>query len=146
MQKVLGQEILDLEERRKFLLDNCDRVIEEMEYHKSFDSEELTQKEREFAKKSIRVANLEEEISKFKEKINEELKPLREETKALLSDIKSKGRMVKEKAFLFLDEKEKMVCFYNAEGVLITSRPATKDELQKTIYADLREQKEGTNN
>lgn len=145
MLKVLGQDILDLEERKNFLTDNADAVVE-MDYHKSFESEELAQKERDFAKKSIRVANLEEEISKFREKINEELKPLREETKALLSDIKSKGRMVHEKCFQILDEKEKMVGFYNAEGILISSRPATKDELQKTIYADLREQKDGTNN
>jgi len=144
MQKVLGQDIKDLDERRQFLLDNCDKVVEDMEYHKSFDSEELQQKEREFAKKSIRVANLEEEISNFKDKINEELKPLKEETKELLQDIKSKGRMVKEKCYQFLDQEEKMVGFYNSEGVLISSRPATRDELQTTVFAELR--KEGTNN
>ncbi len=144
MQRVLGQDIQNLEERQQFLLDNCDKVVEDMEYHKSFDSEELQQKERDFAKKSIRVASLEEEISDFKDKINEELKPLKEETKELLQDIKSKGRMVKEKCYQFLDEEEKMVGFYNSEGLLISSRPATREELQKTVFAELR--KEGTNN
>ncbi len=144
MQRVLGQDIQNLEERQQFLLDNCDKVVEDMEYHKSFDSEELQQKERDFAKKSIRVASLEEEISDFKDKINEELKPLKEETKELLHDIKSKGRMVKEKCYQFLDEEEKMVGFYNSEGLLISSRPATREELQKTVFAELR--KEGTNN
>jgi hypothetical protein len=144
MQRVLGQDIQNLEERQQFLLDNCDKVVEDMEYHKSFDSEELQQKERYFAKKSIRVASLEEEISDFKDKINEELKPLKEETKELLQDIKSKGRMVKEKCYQFLDEEEKMVGFYNSEGLLISSRPATREELQKTVFAELR--KEGTNN
>lgn len=144
MQKVLGQNIQNLDERKQFLLDNCDKVVEDMEYHKSFDSEELQQKEREFAKKSIRVASLEEEISDFKEKINEELKPLKKETDELLQDIKSKGRMVKEKCYQFLDQEEKMVGFYNSEGVLISSRPATRDELQTTVFAELR--KEGTNN
>lgn len=144
MQKVLGQNIQNLDERKQFLLDNCDKVVEDMEYHKSFDSEELQQKEREFAKKSIRIASLEEEISDFKEKINEELKPLKKETDELLQDIKSKGRMVKEKCYQFLDQEEKMVGFYNSEGVLISSRPATRDELQTTVFAELR--KEGTNN
>lgn len=144
MQRVLGQDIQNLEERQQFLLDNCDKVVEDMEYHKSFDSEELQQKERDFAKKSIRVASLEEEISDFKDKINEELKPLKEETKELLQDIKSKGRMVKEKCYQFLDEEEKMVGFYNSEGLLISSRPATREELQKTVFAELR--KEGTKN
>ena len=143
MLKVLGQDIQDLEARKNFLNDNADAVVE-MDYHKSFESEELAQKEREFAQKHVRIATLEEEIKNFKDKINIELKPLREETTALREDIKSKGRTVHEKVYQILDEDEKMVGFYNAEGVLISSRPATKDELQKTVFAELR--REGTNN
>ena len=51
--------------------------------------------------------------------------------------------MVNEECYLFFDEEERMVGYYNAEGVLVQSRPATREELQKTIFADLRE---GTNN
>lgn len=142
MQKVLGQDIKDLEERKNFLIDNADKV-EEIDYHKSFESDELAQKKTDFANKSIRIAALEEEIKDFKDKIGEELKPLREEAKDLLSDIKAKGQMVHEKCYLFLDEEERMVGYYNAEGILVQSRPATRDELQKTIFADMRE---GTNN
>jgi len=40
MQKVLGQDIKDLEERKNFLIDNADGV-EEMDYHKSYESEEF---------------------------------------------------------------------------------------------------------
>ena len=145
MLKVLGQDIQDLEERKNFLIDNADAVVE-MDYHKSFESDELAKKKTEFAEKHIRIATLEEQIKDFKDKINIELKPLREEANALRDDIKSKGRNVHEKVYQFLDEEEKMVGFYNAEGILISSRPATKDELQKTIYADLREKKDGTNN
>lgn len=137
MERVLGQDIKDLEERKQFLLDNADKV-EEIDYHKAFDSDELSQKKTDFANKSIRIAALEEEIKDFKDKIGLELKPLREETKELLDDIKAKGRMVNEKCYLFLDEEEKMVGYYNAEGILIQSRPATRDELQKTIYAEMR--------
>lgn len=137
MQKVLGQDIKDLEERKQFLLDNADKV-EQLDYHKSFDADELSQKKTDFANKSIRIAGLEEEIKDFKEKINIELKPLRQEAKDLLEDIKAKGRMVNEKCFLFLDEEEKMVGYYNSEGVLVQSRPATREELQKTIYAEMR--------
>lgn len=134
---------MDLEERKNFLIDNADKV-EEIDYHKSFDADELAQKKTDFANKSIRVAALEEKIKDFKEEIGEELKPLREEAKGLLEDIKAKGRMVHEKCYLFFDEDERMVGYYNAEGVLIQSRPATREELQKTIYAEMR--KEGTNN
>ena len=53
----------------------------------------------------------------------------------LLSDIKSKGRMVKEKCYCFIEKEDKMACFYNAEGLLVSSRPATREELkQQTIF------------
>lgn len=142
MQRVLGQDIKDPEQRKQFLSNNADKV-EKIDYHKSFESEELAQKKTDFANKSIRIAALEEEIKEFKDKIGEELKPLREDTKQLLEDIKGKGRMVNEECYLFFDEEERMVGYYNAEGVLVQSRPATREELQKTIFADLRE---GTNN
>jgi hypothetical protein len=143
MNKVLpgSQEIKDLTEREQFMSDNADKV-EMLDYHKPFDSEQLAQKKTDFANKSIRIAALEDEIKDFKDKIGEELKPLREDTKQLLEDIKAKGRMVNEKCYLILDEGEKMIGYYNAEGILVQSRPATREELQRTIYADLRE---GTN-
>lgn len=143
MLKVLGQDIKDLQERKNFLIDNADDVVE-MDYHKPFESDELAQKKTEFAEKHIRIAVLEEQIKDFKDKINLELKPLRDEVNALRDDLKSKGRDVHEKVYKFFDEEDRMVGFYNAEGVLVSSRPATKDELQKTIFADMR--KEGTNN
>lgn len=141
MLKVLGQDIKDLEERKNFLIDNADGV-EEMDYHKSYESDELERMKTEFANKHIRIAALEDQIAEFKEKINKELKPLKEEVKNLREDLKSKGHDVHEKVYRFLDEKERMVGFYNSEGLLISSRPARRDELQKTVFADLRE---GTN-
>lgn len=141
MQRVLGQEITDLEARKEFLDSNADAVVEK-DYHKPFDSEELAVKKTEFAEKHIRIAELEEKIKKYKDEINVELKPLLEDVKSLRVDLKTKGRMVHEQVYQILDEEDKMVGFYNAEGLLIESRPATRDELQKTIYAELR--KDGT--
>ncbi len=138
MQKTLGQDIQDLEARKQFLLDNADKVVE-MDYHKSFDSEELAQKKTDYAEKSIKIADLEEKIKDFKDQVNVELKPLREEATGLLKDIKAKGQLVHEKVYQFLDEDDKMVGFYNAEGVLISSRPANREELQKTVFAEMRE-------
>ena len=62
----------------------------------------------------------------------------------LREDLKSKGRTVHEKVYRFLDEGERMVGFYNSEGMLVSSRPARREELQKTVFTELR--KEGTNN
>lgn len=147
MLKVLpgSQEIQDPQERINFLIDNADAVVE-MDYHKSFTEDELNKKRIDLVDKSIREDILEEKIAKFKEEINIELKPLKEETKSLRKELREKGQTVHEKVYQILDEDERMVGFYNSEGILISSRPATKDEFQKTIYADLRNNKEGTNN
>lgn len=137
MQQVLGQDIQDLEERKQFLLDNCDKVVE-MDYHKPFTADELASMKTDFAEKHIRIATLEDKIKDYKEQVNIELKPLKEAVAEIRENLKSKGMNVFEKCYQFLDEKEKMVCFYNAEGVLISSRPATRTELQKTIQAEIR--------
>ena len=123
--KVLGQEIADLEERRQYLLDNADSVVE-MDYHKPFDA-------------CIRINDLEEDIKQYRDGVNEELKPIKTKRQELLEDIKAKGRMVKEKCFLFIEQEEKMACFYNAEGALVSSRPATREELKNpTLFQQIR--------
>lgn len=137
MQKVLGQNINDLDARKQFLLDNADGVVE-MSYSKSFDADELAKKKTELAEKSIKINDLNEAIKDYKEKVGLELKPLKEEVKILLGDIKAKSRIVTEKCYKIVDEDERMACFYNAEGVLVSSRPATKEELSPTIFKEMR--------
>lgn len=136
MQKVLGQNINDLDARKQFLLDNADGVVE-MSYSKSFDADELAKKKTELAEKSIKINDLNEAIKDYKEKVGLELKPLKEEVKILLGDIKAKSRIVTEKCYKIVDEDERMACFYNAEGVLVSSRPATKEELSPTIFKEM---------
>lgn len=137
MQKVLGQDIKDLEERKQFLLDNCDKVVK-MDYHKPFSSDELAEMKTDFAEKHIRIAALEDKIKEFKEQVNIELKPLKDAANEIRENIKSKGQNVNEECYQFLDEDERMMCFYNSEGILISSRPATNNEMQKTIQAEIR--------
>ena len=137
MQKVLGQDIKDLDERKQFLLDNADEVVE-MDYSKAFDSDELAKRKTELAEKSIKINDLNEAIKDYKEEVGLELKPLKEEVKNLLADIKAKSRVVTEKVYKFVDEEERMACFYNAEGVLVSSRPATRDELSPTLFKEFK--------
>ena len=137
MQKVLGQEIKDLDARKQFLLDNADEVVE-MSYSKAFDADELAKKKTELAEKSIKINDLNEAIKDYKEEVGIELKPLKEEVKNLLGDIKAKSRIVTERCYKIVDEDERMACFYNSEGVLVSSRPATKEELSPTIFKEIR--------
>jgi hypothetical protein len=62
----------------------------------------------------------------------------------MVSNIKAKAEYVKEICFKFIDQYEKMVGYYNANGDLIESRPATADELQPTLFSVIR--KTGTDN
>jgi len=65
------------------------------------------------------------------------LKPLNVERKLLLLNIKQKAELVTESCFKFLNEEARMACFYNSEGDLVSFRPMTQDEYQKTIpFAD----------
>lgn len=138
--KVLGQDITDLQQRKNFLLDNADEVVE-MDYHKPFDSDELSRKKTELSEVCIQIDDLEEDIKNYRDKINTSLKPLKENRQRLLNDIKSKGRLVQEKCYKFIEQDDKMACYYNAEGILVSSRPATRDELkQPSIFQSLRKE------
>lgn len=105
----LGHEYEDLEEREDFLANNADSV-EKMEFIKRFNSDELMKKKDLFALQSARASDIEEEI-------------------------KQKGSMVNEKVYKFVDREAKMTAFYDKEGNLVSSRPATRDELPSNVYS-----------
>lgn len=135
--KLLGQDIADLKEREIFLIDNADSVVE-MDYHKRFEADELARKKTELSDTCIRINDLEEDVKDYRAKVNLELKPLKEIRQQLLSDIKSKGKMVREKCYCFIEQEDKMACFYNAEGILVSSRPATREELAPGLFRVIR--------
>lgn len=134
----LGQEYENLDERKEFLANNADG-IEEMTYTKSFDSDTLMRKKDKYVVAAARVHDIEEEVKNFRELKKAELKPYKEECATLLSEIKQKGSLVTEKVFKFVDREARMTGFYNADGNLIASRPATRDELPQNIYSINRE-------
>lgn len=135
----LGQDIEDLEERKEFLANNADD-IEEMTFTKSFDSDTLMKKKDKYVAAAAKVADIEEEVKNFREQKKEELKPYKEECKVLLNEIKQKGSIVTEKVFKFVDRDSRMTGFYSSEGILVASRPATRDELPQNLYSINREQ------
>lgn len=134
----LGQDIEDLDERKRFLADNADG-IEEMTFTKGFDSDTLMKKKDKYVIAAAKVSDIEQEIKDFREQKKAELKPYKEECSTLLNEIKQKGSIVTEKVFKFVDRDTKMTGFYSAEGNLVTSRPATRDELPQNIYSINRE-------
>lgn len=133
MEKSLGKEYLNPRERRAFLEDNCDGVVEKG-YMKSFSHDKITELKERLAETSIEIGEIEAEKKTMTAQYNAELKPLKEEKSSILRGIKERAEFVKEECFKFVDQEERMVGFYNSDGDLIESRPANPDELQATIF------------
>lgn len=136
-----GKEYDNPEERKNFLADNADD-IEEMCYTKRFDSDTLLKKKDKYIFATSKVSDIEEQIKEFRDEKKAELKPYKEEATKLLSEIKQKGCTVTEKCFKFVDRDTRMVGYYNSEGDLVSSRPATRDELPANVFSLQRDAKE----
>lgn len=148
MDKHLGKDIENLVARESFLKDNCDKV-EEKGYMKPYTPEELQQRKEELANASIEIAEIEQEAKEAAAHYKGKLKPLKEIRARMVGDIKSKSEYVKELCYKFVDQEARETGYYNKEGDLIESRPATADELQTTLFGVIRNQesqKTGTDN
>lgn len=102
---------------------------------KPFTPEQLQGHKESLANVSISIEEIEAEKKEAAEIFKGQLKPLVEQRKQMVSNIKAKAEYVKEICYKFIDTDEKMALYYNADGDLIESRPATADELQPTIFS-----------
>lgn len=134
MDKHLGKDIENLVAREAFLKDNCDKV-EEKGYMKPYTPEELQQRKEELANASIEIAEIEQEAKEAAAHYKGRLKPLKEARANIVSNIKAKAEYVKELCYKFVDQEARETGYYNREGDLIESRPATADEMQPTLFA-----------
>lgn len=130
-----------LEDRAQVLEDSCD-AVEDVTYSKPFTPEELALKREQLTDASIKIADIEEEKKEVMDGYKERLKPLQTQKEDAIKALRDKSQTVTEKCYKFFDEDTKTVGFYNSEGNLVNSRPAFKQELQKTIFSVMR--KNGT--
>jgi hypothetical protein len=133
MQKQLGAEIKSAEVLRSFLMDNCDKP-EEKGYMKPFSQDELLQMKEELSDVAINISDVKEEKKDAMDEFKARLKPLDIRKKEILKGLKNKAEYVTETCFKFLDEETREVGYYNAEGMLIESRPAYASELQGNLF------------
>lgn len=75
MQKELGKEFLDPEQRIRFLKDNCDK-IEQRGYMKRFTPERIQEMKETLAETSIEINDIEEEKKSIMDEIKSRLDPL----------------------------------------------------------------------
>ena len=127
----MGQEY-SATQRVLFLKDNCEK-IDEIGYMKQFSPEEIAEKKDKLAEVSIEINDIEEEKKEVLKGFKESLTPLTEHKTTLLGHIKKKAEFVTEECFKFVDHTDRMVGYYNSEGVLVEARPMRPDESQLTM-------------
>ena len=142
IKKELGKEY-PIEDREDFLRNICDGS-EEISYSRVFSPEELAKQRELLTDASIKLADIAEEKKAAMAEYKEQEKPFLEQKAKAIENLRTKAETVTEECFKVLDEDTKMVGFYNQNGDLVSSRPAFPNELQKTIFTELR--REGTNN
>ena len=143
MLKELSKDVLDPEDRAQILRDSCD-AIEQKGYMVAYTPEELDRMKSELSDVAIQINDIEEEKKAIMAEFTDRLKPLTEDKKALLKGLKEKAYYTKADCFRFTDQNSRMTGYYTRDGSLIEARPATVDELQSTVFQEIR--KTGTNN
>ena len=61
-----------------------------------------------------------------------------DERKEMLDANAARSEYVEEDCYKMVDVKRREVGYYNLDGYLVYKRPARKEELQKTIFQDMR--------
>jgi len=133
MDKELGKEYADTTRREQYLRDNCDS-IENIGYMKPFSAEDIQDQKEQLAEVSILINDIETEKRELIKDIKNKIDPMVAERSVLLKGIKEKAEYVREECFKFVDMEAREAGYYNAEGILIESRPALPNELQSTIF------------
>lgn len=144
LDKVLGQEYTDKDERYNYLRDNCD-CMEELDYTKELSKERRDELKETLVDKNIQLRDVRadkraaDEIYKEQDKAyKNQIKHLEEENGEIAKTLKEKAEFVRENCFKFIDEKTKSVGYYDGEGILRYSRPLRPDERQGTIQMQIR--------
>ena len=61
------------------------------------------------------------------------MEPIKKELKKTLTNIKQGGELVSGKVFTFPDYESKLTYLYNEEGILVGTRPMTRQERQYSL-------------
>ena len=118
MEKLLGQEYQDLQERERFLRDNAD-AIEDMGYSKPIPSDQIDKLKEKLADASIKKLEQEEAKKTAVQMYNEEIKGYKNTIKDVADKLKSKTTYVNEPCYKMIDQQTRQAGYYNKEGVLV---------------------------
>ncbi len=131
MDRILGLELAG-PQRVQLLEANCEK-IEEIGYMKQFSPDEINSMKDELSEVAISINDIEIERKEAMKAFKLQVEPLKTVKTTLLKNIKTKAEYVRENCYKFVDFDDRMVGYYNSEGLLIEARPMRPDEGQRTI-------------
>lgn len=139
LQNELGKQFANLDQRQEYLNSVCDGT-ESVSYTRIFTPEELAEQRENLAEANIMLDDIENTKKQALADFKEKAKPYEEMRKEAISNLRTKSEVVTEECFKILDEDTKTIGFYNANGDLVSSRPAFPNELQRklNIFAELK--------
>ena len=112
--------------------ENCG-VDENYQFLKPFTDDEMEERERSFLDLSKDLENKEMEKKELLAPIQEELNSLKKKTGNLRKDLARGGRQVTEKVYCFPDYENSLMGLYDTNGVLVGTRPMSRNERQLHI-------------
>jgi hypothetical protein len=120
---------------RETMIDVNARGVEEMKVAQYYTQEELAAMRADYVQKQTEIAQLIEQLDKVKSEINGKLKPLTKDTQYALEQIRRGYVDVEEKVYLYDDQREGLMKYYNRLGELVYSRPLAPTERQTNVIS-----------
>lgn len=139
MKKTLFEEVAP-DQRLQLIKDNADGT-EIKYYNRPYTPEELDSIKDEFSTQHIEAGAIRAELNAIKADYKIKLKPYENRIGQLLQALKDKTESVEATTYMFEDQENGMMLYYDAEGNLIDSRRLRPDEKQ----TKMRIEKNGTN-
>lgn len=136
MEKQLFKE-LSADERREQLDANAD-AVEHLGYSKPIKSEEVDGLKEQLSSTQIKLDELTDRMRDKVQAFKDEIKALKSYRRSISDRLKSRAEYVEEDCYKMVDVERREVGYYNLDGYLVYKRPARRDELQKSIFADIR--------
>jgi hypothetical protein len=133
MEKTLGQDIENLQERERLLKDNAE-TVEDIGYSKPLRPEQIEKLKEKLSDSTIKLLDVQEDKKDSDAVFNEQIKTLKNACKDAAEKLKTKSVYINEPCYKIIDTDMREVGYYTREGMLAFERPARQDELQPRIF------------
>lgn len=132
--KRMFADITDPKEKEAALEANCVRP-EEMGVKDYYTEQEMTDMRKEYAENSTIIAKKMEEYAKLKAEIMAHIKPAEAQRKYLLTQIRAGFQEVQKQVYLFDDQDNNVMEYYDNTGNFVYGRPLMPTERQTNVIS-----------